>query len=53
MITRFELIKNVVDNEYMTTLLIALIAVVAIGMLAVFCGADSRHTDPRDLRPNL
>lgn len=53
MITRLELIENVADNVYMTTLLIALIAVVAVGMLAVFCGADSRHTDPRDLRPNL
>ena len=53
MITGLVLIDHVADNESMTTLLIFLIAVVAVGMLAVFCGTDSRHTDPRDLRPNL
>ncbi len=36
----------------MTTLLIALAAVVLVGLLAVRYGADSRHTDPRDLRPS-
>ena len=53
MVTGFVLIVEAADNVSMTTLLIALIAVVAVGVLAVFCGADSRHTDPRDLRPNL
>lgn len=53
MITGLALIENVADNEDMTSLLIVLIAVVAIGVLAVFFGTDSRHTDTRDLRPNL
>lgn len=44
--------ERVADNEDMTTLLIVLAAVVAFGLLAVFHGADSRHTDPRDLRPS-
>ena len=36
----------------MTALLIVLFAVVLVGVLAVRHGADSRHTDPRDLRPS-
>jgi hypothetical protein len=53
MITGLALIDRVADNVDMTTLLIVLLGVVAFGLLAVFFGADSRHTDPRDLRPNL
>jgi hypothetical protein len=30
--------------------LVSLAAIVGMGVLAVFYGADSRHTDPRDLR---
>ena len=44
---------NVVDNGDMITLLIilaALAALVGMGLLAVGYGADSRHTDPRDVR---
>lgn len=47
------LIVDVADNVDMTTLLIALAAVVVVGLLAVFFGVDSRHTDPRDLRANF
>ena len=42
----------VADNGDMTVLIIALSAVVLLGLLAVRYGADSRHTDPRDLRPS-
>jgi hypothetical protein len=44
---------NRADNGSMLTLLIifvVLAAVVGAGLLAVQYGADSRHTDPRDLR---
>jgi len=41
----------VADNADMTALVIAVVAVVLVGVLAVRHGADSRHTDPRDLRP--
>jgi hypothetical protein len=40
----------VADNGDMAVLLIALLAVVAVGLLATRHGVDSRHTDPRDLR---
>jgi hypothetical protein len=46
---------NVADNEDMITLLVIiaiLAAVVGMGLLAVGYGADSRHTDPRDVRAN-
>jgi hypothetical protein len=43
---------RVADNGDMFTLLIALAAVVALGLLATRYGVDSRHTDPRDLRPH-
>jgi hypothetical protein len=44
---------NVADNGDMITLLVILAvlgAVVGMGLLAAGYGADSRHTDPRDLR---
>jgi hypothetical protein len=40
------------DNVDMAMLLIVLVAVVAVGLLAAFRGVDSRHTDPRDIRPS-
>jgi hypothetical protein len=40
------------DNGVMATLLIVLVAVVAVGLLAAHRGVDSRHTDPRDIRPS-
>lgn len=40
------------DDESMLALLITVAAVVAVGLLAVHSGVDSRHTDPRDLRPS-
>ena len=46
---------NVADNGDMITLLVivaALAALVGTGLLAVGYGADSRYTDPRDLRPS-
>jgi hypothetical protein len=44
---------NRADNGSMITLLVilaVLAAVVGAGLLAVGYGADSRYTDPRDLR---
>jgi hypothetical protein len=44
---------NRADNGSMITLLVilaVLAAVVGAGLLAVGYGADSRHSDPRDLR---
>jgi hypothetical protein len=41
------------DNGCMITLLLFVVAVAAMvgmGLLAARYGADSRHTDPRDLR---
>jgi hypothetical protein len=46
---------NVADNGDMITLLVFLAviaAVVGAGLLAVGYGADSRSTDPRDVRPS-
>ncbi len=43
---------TVADDESMFALLITVAAVVAVGLLAVHSGADSRHMDPRDLRPS-
>jgi hypothetical protein len=37
----------------MTTLLLILAGIVVLGLLVIRYGVDSRHTDPRDLRPNL
>ena len=37
----------------MTTLLLILLGIAVLGVLTVRYGVDSRHTDPRDLRPNL
>ena len=37
----------------MTTILVILLGVVAVGLLATRYGADSRHVDPRDVRPNI
>jgi hypothetical protein len=37
----------------MATLLVILGVLIAVGLLIVRFGVDSRHTDPRDLRPNL
>jgi hypothetical protein len=36
----------------MTVLLIGIAAVVLLGLLATRYGVDTRHTDPRDLRPS-
>ena len=42
----------VADDGDMTALLITVFAFVLLGVLAVLYGADSRHLDPRDPRPN-
>lgn len=47
------LIVLVADNEDMTALLLfilSLAVLIGMGLLAVYYGADSRPTDPRDLR---
>lgn len=46
---------RVADDGDMTTLFIllaVLAAIVGVGLLAVRYGADSRPSDPRDLRPS-
>ena len=46
---------NRADNGSMITLLVTLAviaSVVGAGLLAVAYGADSRYTDPRDVRPS-
>jgi hypothetical protein len=43
---------RVADDGDMATLLIIILAFAIFLALAVRYGTDSRHTDPRDLRPH-